>query len=140
METRIRRAISVLAIVALASLMAARAFAAEQTLPWKQAFVVQLQDAVRAGDAAWLADHLQLPVRYNAKRKELIRTRSVFRKRYAKIMSAELRAAVLAQDPANVFENWQGMMIGDGGRNIWVRETGDDASPNFEIVTINDTN
>jgi len=48
-----------------------------------------------------------------------------------------LRAAVLAQDPADVFKNSQGLMIGDGYYNIWVRDAGDGTTVNYQIITIN---
>jgi hypothetical protein len=45
---------------------------------------------------------------------------------------------VLAQDPENVFENWQGLMVGDGSYSIWVHNEGDGLDERYFIVTIND--
>jgi hypothetical protein len=53
-------------------------------------------------------------------------------------VSDRLRSAVLTQDPERVFENWQGLMVGDGSHNIWLRESGEGAGARYEIVTIND--
>jgi hypothetical protein len=46
---------------------------------------------------------------------------------------------VLAQDPENVFENWQGMMVGEGNHNIWVRDAGSSGlNQHYELIAIND--
>ncbi len=45
---------------------------------------------------------------------------------------------MLAQDPADVFENWQGAMVGDGNYNIWITQVGDAANAPYQIITIND--
>ncbi|WP_315832613.1 hypothetical protein [Bradyrhizobium prioriisuperbiae] len=60
-------------------------------------------------------------------------------KNYPALIGEKLRAQILAQDPEQVFENYQGMMIGDGPINIWVRERSDDGpGGTFDIITIND--
>jgi hypothetical protein len=118
--------------------LAASTAAVAQDIPLKQKFVVQLQDALRANDKNWLAGHMRYPVRHFGKRATLIRNKSWFVKNYRSVIGAKLRAAVLAQDPGNVFENWQGLMVGEGRFNIWVRNSGDGANERYEIVTIND--
>lgn len=127
-----------LAFLLLLSVPAMQPADAQQQQPQKQAFVIDLQKALRANDQIWLADHMRFPVRHNTSRKALIRSKTAFLKNYSAIISAKLQADVLAQDPANVFENWQGMMIGSGSRNIWVREFGEGADKHYGIVTIND--
>jgi hypothetical protein len=103
------------------------------------AFVAELQQAVRADDKSWLGGHLHLPVSYFGKKTLHIKNKAWFIKHYATLMSPELKANVLATKPDEAFENWQGVMIGDGGRNIWVRDFGTDAEPRYEIVTINNS-
>jgi hypothetical protein len=63
------------------------------------------------------------------------------RQKFSPVIDAELRAAVLAQDPRNLFENWQGVMIGEGPHNIWIRDAigGDGSQPRYRIVTINNS-
>jgi hypothetical protein len=112
--------------------------AAAEDIPLKQQFVARLQDAVRTGERDWLAAHMSYPVRYFGKRTFTIPGKSWFARSHSAVIGPKLRAAVLAQDPAKVFENWQGLMVGEGSFNIWVRNTADGAHERYEIVTIND--
>ena len=128
-----------IAVLTLLALLAqpVSASLAEDLTP-KQAFVSRMQTALRTNDQTWLADHMRYPVRHLAARKTTINSKSSFLKRYSSVFSSELRAAVLAQGLSKLFENWQGIMVGGGSRNIWVRELSDTAG-RFEIVTINDS-
>jgi len=128
----------VLVFAVLLSMPGLRAANAQQDQTPKQGFVIALQKALRANDKAWLADHMSFPVRHNTERKALIRTKAAFIKHYSSIISARLRADVLAQSPDKLFSNWQGVMVGSGGRNIWIREFGEGPKRHYEIVTIND--
>jgi len=124
-----------LALIAIASSAAAGA----QEIPRKQQFVADLQTALRANDKNWLAGHMHYPVRFYGQRTMLIRNKAWLVKNYALVIGAKLRAAVLAQDPGNVFENWQGLMVGEGRFNIWLRNAGDGLDEHYEIITINDS-
>ena len=98
-----------------------------------------LQQAIRTGDKSWLADHTRYPLRYNGRSNISIRNKASFVKNYPTIIGRKLRAAVLAQDPENVFENWQGMMVGEGNHNIWVRDAGSSGlDQHYELIAIND--
>ena len=49
---------------------------------------------------------------------------------------------MLKQDPNSYFKNYQGVMVGDGGRNIWLDDFGDEGAgvpARFEIITINNS-
>jgi hypothetical protein len=107
-------------------------------IPTKQTFVIVLQQAVRTDDKAWLADHTRYPLRFYGRLKISVRNKASFVKNYALIIGKKLRIAVLAQDPESVFENWQGMMVGEGNYNIWVRNAGDGLNERYELITIND--
>jgi hypothetical protein len=105
-------------------------------------FIAALQNAIRNDDKVWLAEHLHLPVRYFGKTTEMIRTKAWFLKHYATIIGPELKANVLKQDPDTYFKNYQGVMVGDGGRNIWLEDFGDEGAgipARFEIITINNS-
>ena len=128
-------AASILAVCMFAA-VGGRSHAAEDLAP-EQAMVRQLQQAVRSDDRTWLADHARYPVNYFGGGKRVIRNRAAFIRQYRSLISAKLRAAVLAQDPADVFKNSQGLMIGDGYYNIWVRDLGDGTTVNYQIITIN---
>ncbi|MGA8436419.1 MAG: hypothetical protein WBQ20_12195 [Methyloceanibacter sp.] len=54
----------------------------------------------------------------------------------------ELKANVLKQNPDDDFKNYQGVMVGDGGRNIWLDNYGDEGAgipTRFEIITIDNS-
>ena len=104
--------------VLLYPIVVMRAAQAEDDVPPKLAFVAPLQKAVGADDKAWLVAHLHVPVHYYGAKTRVIRSRAWFLSHYASVMSKEVKAAVLAQDPDQVFENWQGLMVGDRGRNL----------------------
>jgi hypothetical protein len=118
---------------------AGNAHAQSEAAP-KFAFVRELQKAIRADNRAWLADHVQYPLRHHGRIAMIIRDRSDFVRNYATIVSDRLRTAILAQEPDKVFENWQGVMVGNGNHNMWLRESGENDDLRYEIVTINDMN
>ena len=106
------------------------------------AFIAELQAAIRSDDRDWLADHLHLPVSYFGKTKQVISSKDWFLKYYTTLFSPELKANVLKQDPNNYFRNYQGVMVGDGGRNIWLDDFADEGAgvpARFEIITINNS-
>jgi hypothetical protein len=120
----LRRWLGVLVAAILLDLFVMHTARAQDDVPPKWALVAALQKAIGADDKEWLAAHLHLPVHYYRAKTQVIRNRA---------------SAVLAQDPKQVFENWQGLMVGDGSRNIWVRSFGPDLEPKHEIITINDS-
>ena len=126
------------ALVVLIAIGADAALAEPASNP-KSALVAELQGAVRTDDKTWLAAHLHYPVRYYGRKDELIRSKAWFNKHYAIVIGPELKAALLAQDPEDIFENWQGIMVGEGSRNIWLRNFGADTEPKYEIITINNS-
>ena len=97
-----------------------------------------LQRAVRDHDRAWLADHIRYPLRYHGRTAAMIRNRDDFLRNYDSVVSEHLRRAILMQNPEQVFENWQGLMVGDGTHNMWLRDSGEGDASRYEIVTIND--
>ncbi len=133
----VRRWLCVLAATLLCLFMMHTAWA-EDDVPPKEAFVAGLQKAIGADDKEWLAAHLHFPVHYYGAKTQAIPNQAWFLRRYATVIGPKLKAAVLAQDPEQVFENWQGLMVGEGSRNIWVRSFGPDLEPKYEIITIND--
>ena len=119
-------------------LASTKGFAQDQVPP-KQAFVRDLQLALRKDDRSWIADHMSYPVRYHGRMASVIRDRNDFVRSYSRLISDRLRGAILAQKPDDVFENWQGLMIGDGTHNMWARDTAPGDATHYEIVTINDS-
>ncbi len=113
--------------------------AAAADVPAKLAIVRDLQRALRENDRIWIADRIRYPLRYHGQMVAVIRNRDDFLRNYARFVSDRLRTAILIQDPEQVFENWQGLMIGDGTHNMWLRESGEGEAARYEIVTINDS-
>jgi hypothetical protein len=134
----VRRWLCVLAATLLYLFMMHTAWAKDDVPP-KEAFVAALQKAIGADDKEWLAAHLHFPVHYYGAKTQVIPNQAWFLRRYATVIGPKLKAAVLAQDPEQVFENWQGLMVGEGSRNIWVRSFGPDLEPKYEFITINDS-
>lgn len=127
-----------LAVVLLLLAGAGGAARAQMEAAAKPAAVRDLQRAFRDHDRAWLADRIRYPLRYHGRTVAVIRNRNDFLRNYDNLVSDRLRSAVLMQDPEHVFENWQGLMVGDGTHNLWLRENGDGEPARYEIVTIND--
>ena len=133
-----RRAALVLALLLALPLRPALAEPLDPTPP----FITELQNAIRNDDKDWLADHLHLPVNYFGKTQEVISSKDWFLKHYATVIGPELKANILKQDPKTYFKNYQGVMVGDGGRNIWLDDFGDEGAgipARFEIITINNS-
>jgi len=104
--------------------------------------ILAMQAAVRADDRQWFAAHLHLPVRYYGRTHQTIRTKEWFLAHYATVIGPELKAAILAQDPETYLKNYQGLMVGEGSRNIWLEDFGDPGAgipSSYEIITINNS-
>ena len=104
--------------------------------------ILAAQAAARADDRQWFAEHLHLPVRYYGKTFRMIRSKEWFLKHYTTIIGPELKAAIVAQDPETYLKNYQGLMIGEGSRNIWFEQFGDPGAgiaSDYEIITINNS-
>jgi hypothetical protein len=101
--------------------------------------VTDLQAAVRADDKVWFVAHLHYPVRYFGKQDHVIKSKTWFFDHYQTIIGPELKASILAQDPQKYFQNYQGVMVGEGSHNIWFDDFGAGADSRFEIITINNS-
>jgi len=100
-------------------------------------FARDVQKAVGAGDAAWLADRARYPVKVFGKRILVIRNKKAFVASASSFLGPKLKAAVLAQKPDELFRNYQGVMIGQI-QNIWFYNFGEGGEKNdFRIITIN---
>jgi hypothetical protein len=135
----IRAAAALLLIAIPASAGSAQIRLAQVDAPAKADVVRELQRAVRDNDRAWLAARIRYPLRYHGRTVAVIRNRDDFLRGYDSFVSDRLRTAILTQDPERFFENWQGIMVGDGTHNIWLRERGEGNALRYEIVTINDS-
>jgi len=103
-----------------------------------QAFLVDMQKALRTNDKAWLAGHMHYPASYYGPNFIMIKNKASFDDHYPMLIGPKLRAIVLAQDPDRLFKNQHGIMIG-GDPNIWFYNFGSGPEDiRYEIITIND--
>lgn len=133
-----RRFSAALVLLLVLPLVPAAAEPVDPTPP----LIVELQTAICNDDKTWLADRLHLPVTYFGKTKQVIRSKAWFLKHYATVIGPELKANVLKQNPDDDFKNYQGVMVGDGGHNIWLDNYGDEGAgipTRFEIITIDNS-
>jgi hypothetical protein len=129
-------------ISAMAFWLAATGAAAAETddpvIPETE-IILALQAAIKSDDKDWFVAHMHFPVRYFGKTKHIIRSKDWFLQHYDTIISPKLGANVLAQDPEDYLKNYQGLMVGDGGYNIWFQDFGDGNGFKYEIITINNS-
>jgi len=134
-----------LLIAALACLVMGGATAKAEDSDFKSPeteIILAMQAAVRADDVHWFAEHLHLPVRHYGKTNRTITSKDWFLSHYATIIGPELKAAILAQDPETYLKNYQGLMVGEGSRNIWLEDFGDPGAgipSSYQIITINNS-
>ena len=109
------------AFVALAGLLATSSVVAQQPRPYQlpredvHRFAIGLQAAVNAGNLQQVADHIQFPLRVNTARGNFYFVRREdFPADYAKIFTAELRAAIRKQDMSALEQSAGDISIGDG--------------------------
>src|SRR5262245_28184975 len=118
------RAALAFALLLASSLLPAMADRLGPTPP----FLSELQNSLVDDNTEWLADNLHLPVNYFGKTKQVINSKDWLFKHYATVIGPELKANILKQDAETYFKNYQGVMVGDGGRNIWLDDFGDEGA------------
>jgi hypothetical protein len=122
-----------------AALPAARAADSDPANP-DAAFVRILQKALASNDVRWFAEHMRYPVRWFGphNQRRMIANADWVRSHWTSLIGPALRQEVLAQNPDDLFKNYQGIMIGPGLRNIWANVAMGDEPDHLMIVTIND--
>jgi hypothetical protein len=107
----------------------------------REAFLARLQQAIRQNDLAWLGAHLDYPVTIRGKRRAVLKSKDAFAKFDPSLIGPRLRADILAEKSEDLSSNWQGMMIGSGQHNIWVRDASPDPSrPDYRIFAMTGAN
>lgn len=98
-------------------------------------FLARLKRAVTADDRAAIAGMVNYPLRVNsaAGRPTFYRNAAALSAHYARVFTPEVKAAVAAARPDNLFVRDQGVMIGNG--EIWMNEVGG----SMKIITVNHT-
>ena len=102
-------------------------------------FVANVKKAVAKGDKIWLAANLFYPlkVRISEKLALNLKSKNQFLLQYDKIFTTAFKSALNKTFSHNLFNNYQGIMIGDG--EIWINNAlnATEAKPMFQIIAIN---
>lgn len=102
-------------------------------------FVINVKKAVSKGDKIWLAANLFYPlkVRISEKSTVVLKNKNQFLLQYNKIFTTGFTSAMNKTFSHNLFNNYQGVMIGDG--EIWINNAlnATEAKPMFQIIAIN---
>ncbi len=85
-----------------------------------KAFVLSLQSVVKNNDAAAFAKMISYPMKVHAENGPglTVKTAKQAQEKYAEIVNAKVKQAILSQNPDDLFANYQGLMIGDG--EVWL--------------------
>ncbi|MEY4031067.1 MAG: hypothetical protein RJA90_2360 [Bacteroidota bacterium] len=102
-------------------------------------FVSDAKKAISKGDKIWLAANLFYPlkVRISEKSSVVLKNKNQFLLQYDKIFTTAFKSKLNNTFSHNLFNNYQGVMIGDG--EIWINNTlnASEAKPIFQIIAIN---
>lgn len=102
-------------------------------------FVSDVKKAVFKGDKIWLAANLFYPLKVSISEKLTLnlKNKNQFLLQYDKIFTAAFKSAIGKTFSHNHFNNYQGVMIGDG--EIWINNAlnATEAKPMFQIITLN---
>jgi hypothetical protein len=102
-------------------------------------FVSDAKKAISKGDKIWLAANLFYPlkVRISEKSSVVLKNKNQFLLQYDKIFTTGFKSALNNTFSHNLFNNYQGVMIGDG--KLWINNTlnASEAKPIFQIIAIN---
>jgi hypothetical protein len=97
-------------------------------------FLARLRQAVTADDHAAVAAMVQYPLTISSDGRSITyRNAAALSVNYALVFTPEVKAAVAAAKPDNLFVRDQGVMIGNG--EIWINEVGG----LMKIITVNHT-
>ena len=84
-------------------------------------FLHDLQEAVSKNDRARVASMIAYPIKVRVGRhRAVVRNRSDLLKKYDLVFTQKVKEALKKQQTADLFVNWQGVMIGDG--EIWFNQ------------------
>jgi len=102
-------------------------------------FVSDAKKAISKGDKIWLAANLFYPikVRISEKSSVVLKNKNQFLLQYDKIFTTAFKSKLNNTFSHNLFNNYQGVMIGNG--EIWINNTlnASEAKPIFQIIAIN---
>jgi hypothetical protein len=95
-------------------------------------FLVRLKQAVAADDHAAVAAMIKYPLTISSNGRDITyRNAAALSANYAWVFTPEVKAAVAAAKPDDLFVRDQGVMIGNG--EIWMNEVGG----SMKIITVN---
>jgi hypothetical protein len=102
-------------------------------------FVSDAKKAISKDDKIWLAANLFYPLKVRISEELVLnlKSKNQFLLQYDKIFTTEFKSALSKTFSHNHFNNYQGVMIGDG--KLWINNTlnASEAKPIFQIIAIN---
>jgi hypothetical protein len=104
-----------------------------------ESFIVTLKKAIANNDKIWITDHIFYPLKVRISEKSTldIKNRNQLLLQYDKIFTLALKLKISSTFSFNLFNNYQGVMLGDG--QIWVNNgvNGTEKNPGFQMISIN---
>lgn len=93
----------------------------------------RLQRAMAANDRQAAAAEFVFPFQVNrtVRSHVTISSRQELLRRFDRIVTPQIRKAILSQQPDSLFQNWQGSMVGDG--EVWISGVSDRSSKHCRL-------
>lgn len=102
-------------------------------------FMLQVKNAILKGDKNWIANHTKYPIKVKLSqiKLDIIKTKQQLIENFDQIFSPEYKEKLTPLRTYNLFNNYQGVMLGNG--QIWMNNTpkSTDNNPEYQIITIN---
>jgi hypothetical protein len=85
----------------------------------ERAVLSELKEAIALRDPQRISNRVIYPIKLCVgDRERRVRNAAEFERNFDRIMNRDVRSAVTAQSPDDLFKNWQGVMIGQG--QVWI--------------------
>ena len=101
-------------------------------------FVKNLQIALKSDNRGWISENISYPLKVTTQNGEkIITSKEELLDNFESVFNCDIKKSVKQQDLNNIFNNWQGMMIGNEGQ-VWITTTVErDDSERSWITAIN---
>ncbi|MBY0245679.1 MAG: hypothetical protein K2Q03_09520 [Sphingobacteriaceae bacterium] len=99
-------------------------------------FALQVKKAILFRQKAWLAKHIQYPLKVQIKGKQtIVKNNKQLIAHYENVFHSAFNKKIASVCVCNLFSNAKGLMLGDG--EIWFQTRGNAIAPDFKIIAIN---
>lgn len=104
-----------------------------------EAFMLKVKNSILKGDKNWIASHTRYPIKAVLNHGKLIaiKTGPQLIDNFNQIFNPEYKEKLTPLRTYNLFNNYQGIMLGNG--QIWINNTpkSTESTPDYQIITIN---